>query len=233
MEQRHPRLNTLEILWRYAPMLLRGAGVTLWTWLLGSVLGLVLGGLLALLRQSPIQPLRWVLRAYIEIIRGTPFMLQLFLVYFGGPAVGVRLSAITAGVLCLAVHSAAYFAEIFRAGLECLPAGQKEAAAAIGMTSTQILLRISLPGMLVAVFPSIVSMLISVSKETVILSVITVPNLMYEVQSMTDETYSTLAGITALAAFYWILVQCIGVVGAWMERHWTLHLTTDHRNAAS
>jgi polar amino acid transport system permease protein len=217
-------VNTLQVLWQYAPLLLDGVGITLWTWLLGSLLGLAVGLIVALLRRQPFRPLRWVLRGYVEVIRGTPFLLQLFVLYFGGPSIGLRLSAVAAGVVCLGVHSGAYFAETFRAGFENLPMGQIEAAASFGMTPLQILRRISLPTMLVAIFPSIVSMLISISKETVILSVITVPNLMYQVQSMTDETYSSFSGIVALAAFYWAFVECLSRVSAWAERRLTLHL---------
>jgi polar amino acid transport system permease protein len=217
-------MSTLQVLWQYAPLLLSGVGVTLWSWLLGSLLGLAVGAVVALLRRLPFLPLRWVLRGYIEVIRGTPFLLQLFLIYFGGPFVGIRLSAIAAGVVCLGVHAGAYFAEIFRAGFSALPKGQIEAAASFGMTPPQILWRISLPTMLVAIFPSIVSMLISISKETVILSIITVPNLMYQVQSMTDETYSAFSGIIALAAFYWVFVECLARASAWVERRLTFFM---------
>ncbi|MCB8878142.1 amino acid ABC transporter permease [Acidisoma silvae] len=220
-------MNMLQTLWHYAPLLLSGAGVTLWTWLLGSVLGLAIGASVALLRRLPVRPLQWVLRIYIEIIRGTPFLLQLFLLYSGGPSIGIRLSALTAGVVCLGVHAGAYFAEVFRAGFEGLPKGQIEAASSFGMTSFQILYRISLPTMLVAIFPSIVSILISLSKETVILSIITVPNLMYQVQSMTVETYSAFSGIAALAVFYWVFVECVARFSALIEYRLTLFARRD------
>jgi polar amino acid transport system permease protein len=217
-------VNTLQVLWHYAPLLLSGVGVTLWSWLLGSLLGLAVGAVVALLRRLPIAPLRWLLRAYIEVIRGTPLLLQLFLLYSGGPFVGIRLSALAAGVVCLGVHAGAYFAEIFRAGFESLPKGQIEAASSFGMTAAQILWRISLPTMLVAIFPSIVSMLISISKETVILSIITVPSLMYQIQSMTIETYTAFTGIIALAVFYWVFVECLARVSAWVEQRLTFFM---------
>jgi len=226
-------MSIFQVLWHYAPLLLSGAGVTLWSWLLGSLLGLAVGAGVALLRRLPIRPLRWMLRGYIEVIRGTPFLLQLFLLYSGGPFVGIRLSALTAGVVCLGVHAGAYFAEIFRAGFEGLPKGQIEAASSFGMTSSQILWRISLPTMLVAIFPSIVSMLISISKETVILSIITVPNLMYQIQSMTVETYSAFSGIIALAVFYWVFVECLAQLSAWVERRLTVFMRADTAGMAA
>ncbi|WP_284944238.1 amino acid ABC transporter permease [Acidisoma cladoniae] len=217
-------MSSLALLWHWAPLLLSGIAVTLWSWLLGSLLGLAIGFVVALLRRLPLRPLRWALRLYVEVIRGTPFLLQLFLLYSGGPFIGIRLSALAAGIICLGVHAGAYFAEIFRAGFESLPKGQIEAASSFGMTPLQILWRISLPTMLVAIFPSIVSMLISISKETVILSIITVPNLMYQIQSMTVETYSAFAGIIALAAFYWIFVESLARICALVERRLTFFM---------
>jgi len=219
-------MSTLALLWHWAPLLLSGIGITLWSWLLGSILGLAIGFAVALLRRLQFRPLRWLLRGYVEVIRGTPFLLQLFLLYSGGPFIGIRLSALAAGVICLGVHAGAYFAEIFRAGFESLPKGQIEAASSFGMTPAHILWRVSLPTMLVAIFPSIVSMLISISKETVILSIITVPNLMYQIQSMTVETYSAFAGIIALAVFYWIFVESLARVSALVERRLTFFMRT-------
>jgi polar amino acid transport system permease protein len=217
-------MSDLATLQQYAPLLLSGVGVTLWSWLLGALLGIALGFVVALLRRLPLPPLRWVLRAYVEIIRGTPFLLQLFLIYSGGPFVGIRLSAFAAGVVGLGIHAGAYFAEIFRAGFDGLPKGQIEAASSFGMTPVQILWRVSLPTMLVAIFPSIVSMLISISKETAILSIITVPNLMYQIQSMTVETYTAFSGIIALAAFYWVFVEVLARLSAVVERRLTLFM---------
>ncbi|BBI49904.1 hypothetical protein HORIV_23250 [Vreelandella olivaria] len=87
--------------------------VTIYTWLVGSVLGLVTGLFIAALMLFGGRPLQLLLRVFIELVRGTPFLVILFLVYYGGPSFGVRLGAITAGVLCIAFYSSVYFAEIF------------------------------------------------------------------------------------------------------------------------
>ena len=155
---------SFEILWRYAPSLLSGFGVTILCWGLGSAIGLVIGFVIALLYRLPLAPLRWLLRICIEIIRGTPFLVQLFLLYSGGPFIGLRLEATTAGILGLALYSAAYFAEAFRAGFSAVPRGQLEAAVSIGMNPLDILWRVSLPTMLVATLPAIVNLLIVLSK---------------------------------------------------------------------
>jgi polar amino acid transport system permease protein len=212
------------LLWDYGPALLSGFWVTLYCWLMGAALGLGLGFVVALLMRLPAPPLRWLLRTAIELLRGTPFALQLFLLYSGGPAVGIRLEPVAAGVIVLGVHSAAYFAEIFRAGFAAVPRGQVEAAVSLGMSPARILWRISLPVMLVSILPSLVVMLIVISKETVILSLITVPNLMFEVQTMASETYSAFAGILALTIFYWSFVELLSRLGDRVGRRVTAFL---------
>lgn len=214
----------LHVLWHYAPSLLSGFGVTILCWGLGALIGIVLGFVVALLYRLPVPPLRWLLRCYIEVIRGTPFLVQLFLLYSGGPFIGLRLSATTAGVLGLGVYAAAYFAELFRAGFAAVPRGQLEAAASLGIAPLDILRRVTLPAMLVAIVPALVNMLIILAKETVVLSIITVPELMYQVQSMAAETFSAFESIFALAILYWILVEAVSHLGARVERRMTVFL---------
>jgi polar amino acid transport system permease protein len=212
---------SFEILWRYLPSLLSGFGVTILCWAGGAAIGLVAGFAIALAYRLPFAPLRWLLRVYIEIIRGTPFLVQLFLLYSGGPFIGLRLEATTAGVLGLGLYSAAYFAEAFRAGFSAVPRGQIEAAISIGMTPLDILRRVSLPTMLVATLPAIVNLMIILSKETVILSIITVPELMYQMQTMAAETFTAFNAIFAMAIFYWLLVEAVSRLGARLERRVT------------
>ena len=133
--------------------------------------------------------------------------MQLFLLYAGGPSIGLRLSATTAGMVGLGLYSSAYFAEIFRAGFAAVPAGQIEAAMSVGMAPFDTLMRVTLPGALIAAVPSIVNMLIVLSKETVVLSIITVPELMYQMQTMAAETFTAFDAIFAMAVFYWLLVE--------------------------
>ena len=210
-----------DVLWRYAPSLISGFGVTILCWGAGSALGLVLGAAIALGRRASLPPLQWVLRAYVELIRGTPFLMQLFLLYAGGPSIGLRLSATAAGVIGLGIYSSAYFAEIFRAGFAAVPKGQIDAAVSIGMAPMDILWRITLPGALVAVVPPIVNTLVVLSKETVVLSIITVPELMYQMQTMAAETFTAFDAIFAMAVFYWLLVEVVSRLGRRLERRVT------------
>src|SRR5258708_11538972 len=188
----------LDLVWHYAPSLLSGFGVTILCWAGGSALGLALGFVITLLSRLQIRPLNWLIRAFIELFRGTPFLVQLFLLYAGGPSIGLRLSAIAAGILGLALYSSAYFAEIFRAGFAAVPVGQVEAAVGVGMSPFDTLVRVMLPGALIAAVPSIVNMLIILSKETVGRSIITVPELMYQVQTIAAPTFTPFAALFAL-----------------------------------
>ncbi|MCM8737025.1 amino acid ABC transporter permease [Azospirillum sp. A1-3] len=215
----------LSLLVQYGPALLRGFGVTILCWAAGCLIGMALGFVLMLLRQVPVKPLRWVIRAYIEVIRGTPFLIQLFLLYSGGPSIGLRLEATTAGILGLGIYGSAYFAEIFRAGYQAVPKGQVEAALSLGMSYGSILRRVIVPAMLVSTIPAIVNMMAILTKETVVLSIITVPELMYEMQTMAAETFATFETILGMALFYWLLVEVVSRLGRRLEARVTRFLT--------
>ena len=206
-----------DVLWRYAPSLVSGFGVTVLCWSVGGALGLIIGFVIALAYRLPFAPLRWALRAFVEVFRGTPFLVQLFLLYAGGPYIGLRLSATAAGVIGLGVYSSAYFAEIFRGGFAAVPRGQIEAAMCVGMSPHDTLVRVTLPAALIAAVPPIVNMLIVLSKETVVLSIITVPELMYQMQTMAAETFTAFDSIFAMAAFYWLLVEATSRLGQRLE----------------
>jgi polar amino acid transport system permease protein len=220
-----------DVLWSYAPSLARGFGVTILCWSLGSMLGLLIGFAIAVLRELPIAPLRWGLRAFIEVFRGTPFLVQLFLLYAGGPAIGIRLSATVAGIVGLGLYSSAYFAEIFRAGFGAVPIGQIEAATSVGMSPFDTMARVTLPGALIAAVPPIVNLLIVLSKETVVLSIITVPELMYEMQTMAAETFTAFDAIFAMAVFYWLLVEAVSRLGSRVETRMTAFLAREEARA--
>jgi polar amino acid transport system permease protein len=223
----------LSLLVQYGPALLRGFGVTILCWGAGCLIGMVLGFVLMLLRQIPVKPLRWVIRAYIEVIRGTPFLIQLFLLYSGGPSIGLRLEATAAGILGLGIYGSAYFAEIFRAGYQAVPKGQVEAALSLGMSYGSILRRVIVPAMLVSSIPTIVNMMAILTKETVVLSIITVPELMYEMQTMAAETFATFETIVGMALFYWLLVEVVSRLGRRLEARVTRFLTHASPQGAS
>ena len=215
-----------DVLLHYAPSLIGGFGVTVMCWSAGCALGLLIGFAIALLYETRFRALRALLRFYVEVVRGTPFLMQLFLLYAGGPSIGLRLSATAAGILGLGLYSSAYFSEIFRGGFAAVPSGQVEAAMSVGMPPRFILTRVRLPVALVVAAPPIVNTLIVMSKETVVLSIITVPELMYQMQTMAAETFTAFDAIFAMAVFYWLLVEFVSRLGRRIERRATAFLAS-------
>ena len=213
-----------SIFLQYGPALLRGFGVTILCWLAGTVFGMALGLVIALIQRYGPRWLGWIIQIYIEVIRGTPFLVQLFVLYYGGPLIGLRLDALPAGLLGLTIYGSPYFAEIFRSGFRAVPHGQIEAARAIGMTEPTIIRRILLPLGLVSSLPALVNFSIILTKETVILSIITVPELMYQVGRMSAETFRYLETNLVLALFFWLLVEAISRLGRRLEARVTKHL---------
>lgn len=212
---------------QYGPALLRGFGVTILCWLAGTVFGMGLGLAIALVQRYGPRWLGWIIQAYIEVIRGTPFLVQLFVLYYGGPLIGLRLDALPAGILGLTIYGSPYFAEIFRSGFRAVPHGQIEAARAIGMAEPAIVRRILLPLGLVSSLPALVNFSIILTKETVILSIITVPELMYQVGRMSAETFRYLETNLVLALFFWLLVETISRLGRRLEARITKHLVEE------
>ncbi len=216
-----------DILLRYAPALIGGFGVTIYCWAAGCALGLMIGFAVALGADAPNSALKGLLRVYVEILRGTPFLMQLFILYAGGPSIGLKLSATAAGIVGLGLYSSAYFSEIFRGGFAAVPRGLIEAAMSVGMAPFDILARVRLPMALIAATPPIVNTLIVMSKETVVLSIITVPELMYQMQTMAAETFTAFDAIFAMAVFYWCLVEFVSRLGRRVESRATAFLASN------
>lgn len=209
---------------QYGPALLNGLLYTVGITVIANPLAIALGLMLALLQAVPLTPVRWACRGYITFMRGTPLLVQLFLLYYCGPAVGLRIDAVTAGVLGLAANGAAYFAEIFRAGFESIPKGQIEAARILGLSPTRIVSNIKLPQMLALIIPPSVNQVIIIIKESAVLSILTVPELTKAVIRIVGETSSIVEPYIALALAFWLLVEGASRLGRLFERHMTRYL---------
>lgn len=199
------------------PDVMAAAGVTVGIWAASAALGIVLGFAVAIARRFGARPLGLALKLYVEVTRGSPFLVQLFLLYFGGPFVGLSLDPVPAGILALSLYGGAYYSEIVRAGFAAVPAGHAEAAACLGFTRAETVLRIQVPEMTVLVLPALVNMTILLLKETAVLSVITVPELTLEISAIGSETYRFVEALSLLALFYWALVEACGGLGRLAE----------------
>ena len=214
----------LSLIAQYGPDLLRGLMLTLLTWVVGSALGLISGLVLMLLQLSDLPFVRPVIRVYIETVRGTPFLVQLFLAYYGGPVIGIDIPALTLGIACLGIYSSAYFAEIFRAGIAAVPRGQVEAATSLGLTRSTIFIRIVSPQMFIAALPAIVNLVVIVLKETSVLSIITIPELTAQLGGMSSDTFRFFESYAVLALVFWGLTELTSYVGLRLEKAITRHV---------
>lgn len=199
------------------PAILSGLKVTLGIWLAATVLGAGLGFVVAALRHFGPRPLSLGLRLAVEVLRGTPFLIQIFLLYFGGPFVGISLDPVPAGLLGLTVYAAAYFSEIFRAGFAAVPRGHVEAAQCVGLSQAQIVRRILVPEMTMLVLPQCVNMAVILVKETAVLSIISVPEATAVISALGSQQYAFVEALFLLAVIYWGLVEACGWAGRALE----------------
>jgi polar amino acid transport system permease protein len=207
----------LSLLGQYAPQLLKGLQLTMVVWLAGSLLAIVLGFLLGCALLSMHRAVIFPARCYVEFFRGTPLLVQLFVAYYGGPSIGITLNAFTVGVFGLGFYGAAYFAEIFRAGFASVPAGQIDAARSFGIPRWSRVRYVIVPQMLVLALPPSITLLIILLKDTAILSIVTVPELTFQVTGMTIETFAFVEPFALLAALYWGLTELVSVFGRQAE----------------
>ncbi|ODN69387.1 amino acid ABC transporter permease [Methylobrevis pamukkalensis] len=208
----------LDLVLSFGPQILTALAITIALWVAGSGLGLVLGFFIAVARRYGGKPVDTLLMLPVELIRGTPFLVQIFLLYYGGPYVGLSLDKTVAGLLGLTVYGAAYYSELWRAGFDAIPKGHLEAADCVGLDRSQTMRRIILPEMTMLVLPSMVNMTILMLKETAILSIISVPELTLVVSAIGTEYYAFVESFTILALLYWGLVELCGAAGRHAER---------------
>jgi polar amino acid transport system permease protein len=208
----------MTIVTEYFGSLVQGTGVTLQLLLVGGGVALGLGLILALLRWYGPWPLRWVITGYIELMRGLPPILQLFILYFGLEQVGIYFSAFAAALWWLLLLGGGYAAEVFRGGLEGVEAGQKEAAAALGMGTGTILRRVILPQAIGAMLAPLTNFVVVQLKNTTLVYFIGVPDIMYHARLGVGAT-SRPFPIYGLAALFYIAITLVLTrAGAFLER---------------
>lgn len=185
---------------------------------LAMLIGLVLGVALGLASMSRFAPTRWLVRAYVDFIRGTPLLIQIFLVYFALPVIGINLPEFWAGVIALSLNAAGFLAEIVRAGLGSIEKGQAEAARSIGMRHHQILLHVLLPQSLRSVVPPATNEMITLVKGSALLSVISVYELTRAGQSVIAVHFAPFEIFVLIALYYYLTVSVLAWLSRWLER---------------
>jgi len=213
---------------RYLPLLLQGAGVTVFLTITSMAAAIILGLPIALLRLYGPRPLRWAAAAYIEFFRGIPVLLLLFFIYYGLPSMAeqwalpfsLRLSPFQAAVLGFGLNYAAYEAEIYRAGIASVSLGQWEAAASLGMSRTVTFRRIIFPQAVRVILPPMTNDLIALFKDTSIVSIVAVVELTKQYQILAKSSLKYLEIGAATAALYLIMSVPLGLLARRLERRW-------------
>ena len=207
--------------WRtYLPLLLKGALVTIEISVLAMTLAVVGGLALAMVRLYAAAPLRSLAVAYIELIRGTPLLIQLYLIYYGLPNIGIKFNAFVAAVLGLGLNYAAYEAENYRAGIQAVPRGQMEAALSLGMSRWLALRTVILPQAIRIVIPPVTNDFIALFKDSSLVSVITMVELTKVYGMLALTTYDFLGLGLVTAAIYFGLSYPVSRLARHLEQRW-------------
>ena len=212
---------------RYNSFFVEGVRNTLIISAFSVLIGIVLGTLLAMLRMSKLLPLRLIATAYIEFIRGTPLMVQLMFIFYGLPMIGVTFpdipfipdfSRFAAGIVAMSINSCAYVAEIIRSGIQAVDGGQMEAARSIGYSHVQAMRYVVLPQAIRNILPALGNEFVVVIKESSIVSVIGIADLMFRTKDVIAVTYRTLTSLAIVAIIYFCMTFLGSQLIAWMER---------------
>ena len=213
------------ILQRYYPYFLEGVKNTLI--IAAMMLGVVFGTLMAIMRMCRIKPLKWIAVAYIEFVRGTPLMVQLMFIFYGLPMVGIEFpdvpwipnfSRFMAGIVAMSINSCAYVAEVIRSGIQSVDEGQMEAARSIGFKYGESMKLVILPQAIRNILPALGNEFVTVIKESSIVSVIGISDLMYGTNGVIALTYRSLPCLAVAACLYFILTFISSRLVALLEK---------------
>jgi polar amino acid transport system permease protein len=198
------------------PLLLHGAAFTLGLTAVAAVLGLAVGIACGWARAWGPAGLRWLVAGYVEAIRNTPFIVQLFFIFFGLPSLGVRLSPEAASVLAMVINLGAYAAEIVRAGIEGTPRGQVEAARSLALNEWQVFVRVVLPPSLARVWPAMVSQIVMVMLGSAVCGQIAAQELSYQANLIQSRNFRAFEAFIVATAMYLALSLAVRHLLYWL-----------------
>ena len=216
-----------SLIWNSLPLLLAGAGVTIEITAIAVGLGFIFGLITSVCRLSGVKVLQVIAVCYVNIIRGTPMLVQIFLIYFALPMViGERINPFVAAVAACSINSGAYVSEIFRAGIQSVDKGQMEAGRSLGLSWMQTMRYVILPQAFKHVIPPLGNEFISMTKETSLVSVIGFEELTRRGQLIIAKTYGSFKIWLTVAAIYLVMTLTITRLVSYLERRFA----TDDRN---
>ncbi len=212
--------DIFKIVSRYYPLLIGSLGMTLLLTLITVVSGVILGTLICLARDSKYKIVSLLAKAFVDIVRGTPLLLQLTFFYFAfdGANSFIRLDKFSSICLALAINSSAYVAEIIRSGISSIDKGQYEAAISLGLNKSQAMKKVILPQAIRNILPALGNEFISVSKETSLASTFFIGDLMTAFKTISGTTFIYLPLLTVIGIIYFIITFAMGRVVSFLER---------------
>lgn len=207
------------------PLLMQGIKLTVLISLLSLVIGMIIGFVACIMGMSKNPLLKGISAVYIWVIRGTPMLVQAFIIYFGMPQViqklfspDFRIEAFTAGVITLSLNAGAYLSEIFRSGITAVPKGQTEAARSLGMGKTKTMIKVVLPQAVKIAIPSMVNQFIITVKDTSILSVIGLADVVNKAKVYVGKSYQFFATYIMVAIYYLVVISILMVISKHLEK---------------
>lgn len=215
-------MGTVEVIFQYMPLLLKGLRYTILVSIEAIIIALCIGMLLTVVRMGgnslPSRIVKTIANVYISFVRGTPVLVQIYIIYQALAVIGPNLSSFTSGVIALSLNSGGFMAEIMRGGITAIPKGQIEAGYAIGMSKRQIWTRIILPQVFRVVMPQLTSEFINVIKVSPMLSVVAVVELTRTAQRLVNSTYITIPFYITIAIIYFIFCALLEELVKWQKR---------------
>jgi His/Glu/Gln/Arg/opine family amino acid ABC transporter permease subunit len=209
----------ITFLQKYYKYFITGTLNTLFISFFGVIFGVVIGVFLALMKMSRISLFKKAATAYIEVIRGTPLLVQLFIIYIGIPKLtGLPIPDMTLGIIAVSLNSAAYVAEVIRAGIQSIDKGQMEAARSLGMPHNMAMKYIIIPQAFRNILPALGNEFIVLVKESAIVSVIGIPDLMYRADTVRGISYKPFAPLLVAAAIYFVITFTLSKLVSRLER---------------
>lgn len=200
------------------PNLLHGCLVTLEISLASLALGMLIGIVLALFRISSVKPLKAFSMTYVWVVRGTPLLVQLFILYFGLPQLGIEMSSMVAGILGIGLNTGAYISEIIRSGIIAIDSGQMEAAESLGMSYPKAMIRIIAPQVIRVIVPALLNQFIITLKNSSIASLVTITELMRAGNQIIYATFRSFEVYTVVALLYLIMCSALMILSRYVEK---------------
>ena len=208
----------LEIIKSYIPLFSEAFLLTIRIGWMGIALSLIIGVVCAFILYFKIPVLMWITKCYVELFRNTPLLVQLFFIYYGLPAIGLKIPAEVCGIIGLGLLGGSYMTESFRSGLEAVPVIQTESALSLGMTKGQLFRSVILPQAVSISIPSVVANLVFLLKETSVFSAISLMDLMFTAKDLIGLYYNTTESLVLLVAFYVVMLLPVSFAGTFLEK---------------